>query len=242
MPQLTTDEKLTLDAFYTTVTICQERGISLPNEIMAVVADLEHHSGELDAIAERNADFDAIYQAEKLSAGTGERSKLIRATDGQNTADGSSPNRHQTNGGSGQVAARSETTMPSPPEVSSQTADTPTSASLKSAHPAALPLPPLPFAKEKILKTLERSHLTVQELIYTINQPPQQTQEILHTLWQKGYIDELATPLPYILFPGLRSAQYRNHFPAMDTILALTTKGYFHLYPLVTRNKRMVSA
>ncbi len=96
--------------------------------------------------------------------------------------------------------------------------------------------------QDKILKTLEKSHLTCQDLTYTLNQPPQQTIEILRTLWQKGYIDELSTALPYILFPGLRSSRYRNTLPAADTLLTLTAKGYFHLYPLINRPDRMVSA
>jgi hypothetical protein len=109
-------------------------------------------------------------------------------------------------------------------------------------EPVAVSPVSTPLAQSRILKALERSRLTAQELICTLNQPPQQTQEILQTLWQKGYIEELSASLPHILFPGLRSPQYRNHFPDMDTILTLTSRGYFSLYPFMTRNKRMVSA
>jgi hypothetical protein len=132
-------------------------------------------------------------------------------------------------------------------EAVPQTPDASIPQPIKPEPPTGIPTPPsppssIPFAKEKILKTLEKSHLTGQDLTYTLNQSPQQTTEILRTLWQKGYIDELSAALPYILFPGLRSSRYRNSLPAADTLLTLTAKGYFHLYPLIKRHDRMVSA
>jgi hypothetical protein len=97
-------------------------------------------------------------------------------------------------------------------------------------------------AQTQILKTLEKSHLTPDDFIYTLTIPRSQTEHVLHQLWQKGYIDKLTASVAYILFPKLRSPQYRAHLPAPDTFLTLTAKGYFHLYPLLKRNDRPASA
>jgi hypothetical protein len=97
-------------------------------------------------------------------------------------------------------------------------------------------------AIEQILKTLEKSHLTPTDLTHLLTQPPQQTETILHGLWQQGYIDRLTAPFPYILFPSLRNPQYRATLPSPDAFLTLTAKGYFYLYPLIKRPDRLVSA
>lgn len=97
-------------------------------------------------------------------------------------------------------------------------------------------------AIEQILKTLEKSHLTPADLTHLLTQPPQQTETILHHLWQQGYIDRLTAPFPYILFPSLRNPQYRATLPSDDAFLTLTTKGYFYLYPLIKRADRLASA
>lgn len=94
-------------------------------------------------------------------------------------------------------------------------------------------------ATQQVLRTLEKSHLTTQDLTYSLNRTQEQTQAILQVLWQKGYIDRLTASLPHILFPGLRPNLYRTQLPSPDTLLTLTAKGYFHLYPLVKRTDRM---
>jgi hypothetical protein len=97
-------------------------------------------------------------------------------------------------------------------------------------------------ATKQLLKTLERSHLTTEDLKLISNYPQQQTQAILQDLWRKGYIEKLSASALYIIFPGLRSPQYRASFPSDDAFLTLTARGYFHLYPLIARTVRKVSA
>jgi hypothetical protein len=93
-------------------------------------------------------------------------------------------------------------------------------------------------AKETILKKLTTTHLRTQDLSYVLNQPLDRTQTIIQQLWKTGYIDRLDSSILYILFPNLRPETYRNHPPTPDLFLTLTTKGYFHLYPLIQWARR----
>lgn len=93
-------------------------------------------------------------------------------------------------------------------------------------------------AKETILKKLSSTHLRTQDLSFVLNHPLDRTQTIIQQLWKTGYIDRLDSSILYILFPNLRPATYRNHPPTPDLFLTLTTKGYFHLYPLIQWAKR----
>ena len=96
----------------------------------------------------------------------------------------------------------------------------------------------LTTAKETILKKLTTTHLRTQDLSYVLNQPLDRTQTIIQQLWKTGYIDRLDSSILYILFPNLRPTTYRNQPPTPDIFLTLTTKGYFHLYPLIQWAKR----
>jgi hypothetical protein len=87
----------------------------------------------------------------------------------------------------------------------------------------------------KILRVLEKSFLATEDLSYTIGQTKAATQKIVEDLWKKGYIDYLQSPILYIVFPGLRSRQYRQSSVDPTAFLTLTRRGYFHLYPLFKR-------
>jgi hypothetical protein len=86
--------------------------------------------------------------------------------------------------------------------------------------------------RTKILNTLEKSFLTLEDLSYTIGKPLSITEDIVTDLWQKGYIDYLNSSTIYILFPGLRNRQHRKSPVKPSEFLTLTRRGYFSLYPL----------
>jgi hypothetical protein len=88
-------------------------------------------------------------------------------------------------------------------------------------------------APTQVLKALEKSYLSIEDLAYTIDFPQATTQEIVQKLWEKGYIDYLKSSILYILFPSLRKRKHRQIAP--DAFLTLTAKGYFHLNPLFKR-------
>ena len=83
-------------------------------------------------------------------------------------------------------------------------------------------------AQMKILKSLNKYLLTTEYLAHTIGQSQQATQIIVEDLWKKGYIDYLQSPILYIIFPELRSRQYRQASVDPTAFLTLTRRGYFH--------------
>jgi hypothetical protein len=84
----------------------------------------------------------------------------------------------------------------------------------------------------ELLKALEKNQLNVCDLAFTLDQPVDRTQQIVQTLWQEGFIDVVTASPLVIIFPGLRSAAYRQRKVSTDTLLTLTSKGYFSLYPV----------
>jgi hypothetical protein len=229
---MNTLEQLSLEAFQLALSRLEEPlPEALAQQVQYFSENWEAHIGELRTLTEQFAPLKTQYLEARLElqSQSADRKQYI-------------PNGFQTNsGGNGLQLSGGDAKPPSMIQVRSESPRL----SSDPSHPqdsSPNTLPSIPFAQEKILKTLEKSHLTAQELIYTINQPPEYTEGILRKLWEKGYIDQLSTPLPYILFPSLRSSEYHNTFPSVDTLLTLTTKGYFHLYPLIKRNNRMVSA
>jgi hypothetical protein len=229
---MNTLEKLTLEAFQLALSRLEE---PLPEPLVQRVQIVSENwaaqISELKSLTEQFEPLRIQYQEARLELQSQSADRKQFAENG-----------FQSNGGNGKTTAVVRSAAP--PTHHPAEEDTPPQTTVPELKTTAPNPPPLSinFTQKKILKTLEKAHLSAQELTHTVNQPAQQTQEILHRLWQKGYIDQLSTPLPYILFPGLRSPEYRNNFPPTDTLLTLTTKGYFHLYPLVSRNKRTVSA
>jgi hypothetical protein len=84
-----------------------------------------------------------------------------------------------------------------------------------------------------LLKALEKNRLNVRDLAFTLDQPLDRTQQIVQTIWQDGFIDALTASPVFIIFPGLRSAAYRQRKVSTNTLLTLTSKGYFSLYPML---------
>jgi hypothetical protein len=228
---MNTLEQLSLEAFQLALSRLEEPlPEALAQQVQYFSENWEANIGELRTLTEQFEPLKIQYQAARLElqSQSADRKQYI-------------PNGFQTNSGGNGLRLSGDIIIGN---IIQARSESPRSSSDPSHPQDSSPntLPSIPFAQEKILKTLEKSHLTAQELIYTINQPPEYTEGILRKLWEKGYIDQLSTPLPYILFPSLRSSEYHNTFPSADTMLTLTTRGYFHLYPLIKRNNRMVSA
>lgn len=97
-------------------------------------------------------------------------------------------------------------------------------------------------AESQILKALVTYQLTTEDLARTIRQPQAKTQKLVQSLWSKGYIDYLKTPLPLTMFPALRKRRYRQTPVKPDVPLTLTSKGYFHLNPLFQRPRLEIRA
>ncbi len=86
-------------------------------------------------------------------------------------------------------------------------------------------------AKElAILQAIETHPLTIQDLAYRINLPPNAASATVQNLWRQGYLDRTTAPLLQILWPHRR---HRHQPLSPDTALALTAKGYFRLHPLL---------
>jgi hypothetical protein len=227
---MNTLEQLSLEAFQLALNRLEEPlPEALAQQVQYFSENWEAHIGELRTLTEQFEPLKTQYQSARLElqSQSADRKQFLE-------------NGFQLDDGNGNDVDASSTDARGVPHLDFQSIER-LKRELEAEQEVVLPVS-TPLAQSRILKALERSRLTAQELIYTLNQPPQQTQEILQTLWQKGYIEELSASLPHILFPGLRSPQYRNHFPDPDTILTLTSRGYFSLYPFMTRNKRMVSA
>jgi hypothetical protein len=104
------------------------------------------------------------------------------------------------------------------------------------------PIQPIEGKTTQILKAIQKYHLNIQNLAYTISESNERTQRIVQELWEKGYIDYLSSPIIFVLLPGLRKLSYRQRLVKPLTCLTLTSKGYFHLYPVVQFNKPLTYA
>jgi hypothetical protein len=62
MTQLTADQQITLKAFQAAVDTYKQRGLGLPVQVAAIVADLESHIDELDFLSESDLTFEIAYQ------------------------------------------------------------------------------------------------------------------------------------------------------------------------------------
>ena len=84
MQQLNDNHQLTIDAFRTAIEIFEQNGKPLPDEINAIVHDLENNIARLDRLSENNSDFETYYQTARviLQSQTGERSKRLSPTNG----------------------------------------------------------------------------------------------------------------------------------------------------------------
>jgi hypothetical protein len=97
-------------------------------------------------------------------------------------------------------------------------------------------------AEAQILKALVNYQLSTEDLAHTIGRSQSTTQDLVQSLWSKGYIDYLNAPIPFTVFPALRNRRYRQTRVAPDAFLTLTSKGYFHLYPPFQRPRVEISA
>ena len=81
MQQLNDNHQLTIDAFRAAIKTFQERGMPIPDEINAIVHDLESNIAILDRLTESHPDFETYYQTARLDlqAESAERNKLLNS-------------------------------------------------------------------------------------------------------------------------------------------------------------------
>jgi hypothetical protein len=79
MQQLNDNHQLTIDAFRTAIAMFEQNGKPLPDEINAIVHDLESNIARLDRLSENDSDFETYYQTARLDLQTqsAERNKLL---------------------------------------------------------------------------------------------------------------------------------------------------------------------
>ena len=84
MQQLNDNHQLTIDAFRTAIEMFEQNGKPLPDEINAIVHDLESNIARLDRLSENDSDFETYYQTARviLQSQTGERNKRLTPTNG----------------------------------------------------------------------------------------------------------------------------------------------------------------
>jgi hypothetical protein len=87
MQQLNDHHQLTIDAFRTAIQLFEQNGKPLPDEISAIVHDLEGNIARLDLLTESHPDFETYYQTARviLQSQTGERNKRLTPTNGNGT-------------------------------------------------------------------------------------------------------------------------------------------------------------
>jgi hypothetical protein len=86
--------------------------------------------------------------------------------------------------------------------------------------------------ERSVLIALGKYLLSTEDLAYTIGKTQSETESIVQSLWAKGYVDRLDSPMRFILFPGLRGQSYKSKKVDSEIFLTLTSKGYFHLNPI----------
>lgn len=88
-----------------------------------------------------------------------------------------------------------------------------------------------------ILKTLDKRPLTIQDLVYVIGMPLEQTKALVQSLWNEGYLDRTTSGFMYMIFPMLQLERRQGREIDENTYLTLTSKGYFFLHPVITSSK-----
>ena len=87
MQQLNDNHQLTIDAFRTAIHLFEQNGKPLPNEISAIVHDLESNMAILDRLSENYPDFETYYQTARviLQSQSSERNKRLTSTNSNGT-------------------------------------------------------------------------------------------------------------------------------------------------------------
>lgn len=86
------------------------------------------------------------------------------------------------------------------------------------------------------LRVLERRPLTVAHLKYALGLPTEKVHQVVKRLWNKGYIDDSTANIFRKIIP---SSKRRENLASIDqtTYFTLTSKGYFHLHPVISFGK-----
>jgi hypothetical protein len=81
-----------------------------------------------------------------------------------------------------------------------------------------------------VLKAIEQRPISIEDLVYVVGLPHNQTSSIVQSLWKRGYVDRANSGVISMLFPQRKKPQQLD-----QTIpFALTSTGYFFLHPIIT--------
>jgi hypothetical protein len=210
---LTDSQTINLEAFKMALDVCQEQNVEVSEEIRAIAHDLTTSADQLRNLSTIDPTFESYYQSSlRLFQASGSLSgksgaPVFRVNLPEKT--GSFVAHHH----SASSIQGSVWNVVSPPNLGDN-------------------WPQENTVKPDVLKTLEKTRLSTCDLALTLDQPLDLTQQLVQTLWKDGLIDALTASPLFIILPGLRSAAYRHREVPTGTLLTLTSKGYFSLYPM----------
>ncbi|MGK7872585.1 MAG: hypothetical protein AB4426_04525 [Xenococcaceae cyanobacterium] len=84
-----------------------------------------------------------------------------------------------------------------------------------------------------VLKALESRPLTIENLAYKLEMPIEQSRRIVQRLWNDGYIDTTTGGILRKILPIFKSRKFPSKEASVD-YFTLTSRGYFHLHPVIT--------
>jgi hypothetical protein len=209
---LTDSQTINLEAFKMALDICKEQNVEVSDEVSAIARDFIISVEQLRNLSTIDPIFESYYQSslrlfqENHPLGGKSEELLLRI----NVSNFNFAGHHHSSSSTQGSVAWNVINPPSPIDNRPQ----------ENA------------IKPDMLKTLEKTRLSTCDLALTLDQPLDRTQQLVQTLWQDGLIDALTASPLFIIFPGLRSPAYRQQEVPTDTLLTLTRKGYFSLYPM----------
>lgn len=88
--------------------------------------------------------------------------------------------------------------------------------------------------QQSVLQALEKRPLTVKGISHIVGLTSDQTWTIVQSLWQNGYIDRASSNIFYKIFPMLQDRRQTCQSLDAETYLTLTSRGHFHLHPVLS--------
>jgi hypothetical protein len=90
----------------------------------------------------------------------------------------------------------------------------------------------LEVQERDVLSLLYQQPLTLIDLVHRLRISREQAEQIVKSLWQKGFIDWAESGVWSKLFPDVQSRQSQTLNINPDASLTLTVKGHFYLHPV----------
>jgi hypothetical protein len=221
---LTDSQTINLEAFKMALDVCKEQNVQVSDEVRAIAHDLTTSADQLRNLSTIDPTFESYYQSSL---------RLFQADDQPNKRSGKVFIVHRNpRTRNFSVSVEKSGNFAAPHHSPSSIQESVTWNVVKHPSHSEDNWPQENAVKPDVLKTLEKTRLSTCDLALTLDQPLDRTQQLVQTLWQDGLIDALTASPLFIIFPGLRSPAYRQQEVPTDTLLTLTSKGYFSLYPM----------